>query len=620
MRASPLFPWRRLLGLVLVSGVLGSAQAREDGADPSVTVEKMAQSFVINADGSYVQDYESVMRINEERGIRSRAQQPVSYNRSLDTLEIVEAFTQKPDGRKVAVSAEQIKEQQERASADSPMFQDSRIKVVIFPEVAVGDRLTLRYRLVRKTALFPGEFIDSASPSLYPMEQFNLTYDLPADKPLYVDAKGFNTSTPAAAPGRKVYRWDYVPAEKTRPEQGAVAYMDYGQHLAVSTFPSYRALAKAYDARATVEVTPAITALANQLTANLPTPRAKALVLSDWVRRNIRYVAVYINAGGVVPHAAQSVLENRYGDCKDHVALLEALLKAVAIESTPALISYGSAYTLPKVAALSPINHAITYIPSLDLFLDSTATGTAAGYLPNPDLDKPVLLTRTGEMGHTPATQVGKESNELVFKVDDSGAADFTLAKRLEGWRAEFARAWIKSMKPADRDLMIQKILHGYGQAGSGTLQTDALESDAPSFNAMMVGRTDNLVNVPGPIGVPALSSLGGGIAQEVFGFAVEKDRTQAFTCISGETRETARFEFPKTLNILAVPKAVSLKGAGFEYSATYSREGNTVLISRTARFAHPQAVCSAELFAQMKPVIQAMANDLKSQIIVQTL
>ncbi|WP_455926615.1 DUF3857 domain-containing transglutaminase family protein [Pseudomonas capeferrum] len=620
MRASPLFPWRRLLGLVLVSGVLGSAQARDDGADHSVTVEKMAQSFVINADGSYVQDYESVMRINEERGIRSRAQQPVSYNRSLDTLEIVEAFTQKPDGRKVAVSAEQIKEQQERASADSPMFQDSRIKVVIFPEVAVGDRLTLRYRLVRKTALFPGEFIDSASPSLYPMEQFNLTYDLPADKPLYVDAKGFNASTPAAAPGRKVYGWDYVPAEKNRPEQGAVAYMDYGQHLAVSTFPSYRALAKAYDARATVEVTPAITALANQLTANLPTPRAKALVLSDWVRRNIRYVAVYINAGGVVPHAAQSVLENRYGDCKDHVALLEALLKAVAIESTPALISYGSAYTLPKVAALSPINHAITYIPSLDLFLDSTATGTAAGYLPNPDLDKPVLLTRTGEMGHTPATQSGKESNELVFKVDDSGAADFTLAKRLEGWRAEFARAWIKSMKPADRDLMIQKILHGYGQAGSGTLQTDALDSDAPSFNAMMVGRTDNLVNVPGPIGVPALSSLGGGIAQEVFGFAVEKDRTQAFTCISGETRETARFEFPKTLNILAVPKAVSLKGAGFEYSATYSREGNTVLISRTARFAHPQAVCSAELFAQMKPVIRAMANDLKSQIIVQTL
>ncbi|WP_439854324.1 DUF3857 domain-containing transglutaminase family protein [Pseudomonas yamanorum] len=620
MRASPLFPWRRLLGLLLVSGVLGSAQATDDGADHSVTVEKMAQSFVINADGSYVQDYESVVRINEERGIRSQAQQPVSYNRSLDTLEIVEAFTLKPDGRKVPVSAEQIKEQQERASADAPMFQDSRVKVVIFPEVAVGDRLILRFQRVRKTPLFPGEFIDFATPSRNPMEQFSLTYDLPVDKPLYVDAKGFSESTPASAPGRKVYRWDYVPAEKSRPEQGAVAYVDYGQRLAVSTFPSYQALAKAYDARATVEVTPAISTLAKQLTVDLPTPRAKALVLSNWVRRNIRYVAVYIDAGGVVPHAAQSVLDNRYGDCKDHVALLEALLKAVAIESSPALISYGSAYTLPKVAAVSPINHAITYIPGLDLYLDSTATGTAAGYLPNLDLDKPVLLTRTGEIGRTPATQPGKEFSELVFKVDASGAADFTQAKRLDGWRAEFARTSIKSMKPADRDLMIQKILHGYGQAGSGTLQTDPLDSDAPLFNAVMVGRTDNLVNVPGPIGVPALSSLGGGIAQNVSALAVEKERAQAFICISGESTETARFEFPKALSILAVPKAVSFKGAGFEYSATYSREGNTVLISRTARFAHPEAVCSAELFAQMKPVIQAMVNDLKSQIIVQTL
>ncbi len=71
-------------------------------------------------------------------------------------------------------------------------------------------------------------------------------------------------------------------------------------------------------------------------------------MLSDWVRKNIRYVAVYVGAGGVVPHSAQAVLDNRYGDCKDHVALLEALLKAVAIESSPALINAGNAYVLPR--------------------------------------------------------------------------------------------------------------------------------------------------------------------------------------------------------------------------------------------------------------------------------
>ena len=48
--------------------------------------------------------------------------------------------------------------------------------------------------------------------------------------------------------------------------------------------------------------------------------------LYHWVSRNIRYVALNIDVGGFVPRPAQAVLEHRYGDCKDHVVLLEAAL------------------------------------------------------------------------------------------------------------------------------------------------------------------------------------------------------------------------------------------------------------------------------------------------------
>lgn len=170
------------------------------------------------------------------------------------------------------------------------------------------------------------------------------------------------------------------------------------------------------------------------LTANLDTPRAKALALSDWVRKNIRYVAVYVGAGGVVPHAAQAVLDNRYGDCKDHVVLLEALLKAAAIESSPALINLGNAYVLPKVPTLGLLNHVITYVPSLDLYLDSTATPIAAGYLPIQELGKPVLQTQSGERGHTPYHQQSNVNTTLSFKIDGKGAADFTHASTAQGW------------------------------------------------------------------------------------------------------------------------------------------------------------------------------------------
>ena len=63
--------------------------------------------------------------------------------------------------------------------------------------------------------------------------------------------------------------------------------------------------------------------------------------------------------------SASAILANRYGDCKDHVALYGALLDAVGIRNEPALISSGSIYTLPSVPGYGVINHVITWLPDL---------------------------------------------------------------------------------------------------------------------------------------------------------------------------------------------------------------------------------------------------------------
>ncbi|KDN99235.2 MULTISPECIES: DUF3857 domain-containing transglutaminase family protein [Pseudomonas] len=607
----------RWVGMLCCLFALNMAQAKDDGTDPSVTIEKDILRTVVAEDGSYASTQDLVLLINEERAIQAKAQQSLYYNRTLETLEVTQAYTQKPDGRKVVVSPEQIKEQQERQSSQAPMFHDSLVKVVIFPEVAVGDRLVLSFKKQRKTPLFPGQFEDLAMPQFHPTKQFTLIYDLPKNLKLNAEAKGFKASSPKAETGRKVYQWDYVQGDNARTELGAVAYSDYGKYLAVSTFADYSEFAKAYAARANSEVTPAIRELAEKLTAKIDDPRDKALALGDWVRRNIRYVAVYIGAGGVVPHAADTVLSNRYGDCKDHVALLEALLAAVNIESTPALINLGSAYALPKVPTLGVINHVVTYVPSLDLYLDSTAEAIASGYLPAPVLDKPTVLARSGKLGHTPATQPGLVHNSTTYTVASSGAADFTHASKIDGWAAEMNRWMMRNMQPAERDLLTQRILAAYGQRGSGKISSDDLETSG-AFEMHINGRSENLVNLPGPIGVPTLTSLAGGIAQNVFGFIAEKQRTQDFTCISGITEEQARFEFPADVKIIAAPKPVTLKDKHFDYSAEYALQGNSLVVKRRLDFHNPKAVCSVKDFEKMKPTLDAMLNDLNSQVIVQ--
>lgn len=113
------------------------------------------------------------------------------------------------------------------------------------------------------------------------------------------------------------------------------------------------------------------------------------------------------------------------------------MLAAVGIESSPALVNLGNAYVLPKVPTLGLLNHAITYVPSLNLYLDSTAEGIAAGYLPVPVLDKPVVLSKSGDVGHTPTSQEGLVEKQLAVQGFVKRRCRLQPYLHMIGWAAE---------------------------------------------------------------------------------------------------------------------------------------------------------------------------------------
>jgi transglutaminase-like putative cysteine protease len=609
---------RCIVGILSLS-VLYTAHAKDDGTDPSVTIEKNIESYLINADGSFVMTKEVVFLINEDRAVKAQGQEALSYNRTLETLDVVEAYTQKPDGRKVVVQPDHIKEQQEGRSAAAPMFQDTRVKTIVFSEVAVGDRLVFQYKVNRTTPYFPSQFSDLESPNAYPIKEFRRIYDLPESMVLHADAIGFSASV-SSGKGRNRYQWDYVPSERHRLEIGSVSYLDYGNRLAVSTFADFAAYARAYDARAKdkVIVTPKIRALAEKITTGLTDPRAKALALGDWMRKNIRYVAVYIGAGGVVPHPADTILDNLYGDCKDHVTLLEAMLTAVSIDSTPALINADNSYRLQKIP--TGFNHVITFVPSLNLYMDSTAEQVASGYLPDADVDKSILLTKSGKMAHTPSSQKIKTISASEFNIESNGAANFTHSITWAGASAEPLRYTIRNIKVSDLDMLVERLLQANGQKGSGKVDTGKVDGVGDDYQLKLNGRSDNLVNLPGPVGVPTMTSLLYGIAAQAYGFASEKDRTQDFACGNNEMEEHSRFNIPKEISIVAVPKPMALHDANIDFTSEYIREENAIVINRSYRFHHAGMVCTAEEFKAMHPTIDQMIRDIRSQIIVQTM
>ena len=612
----------RLLALVATALACLGARAGDDATDRSLVREKEIQQFTVNADGSYVEQTERVILVNEERAAAGAAQQTIGYNGASATLEVVSAYTLKADGSRLAVDAANIKDQQSDASLNAPQHLDWRFKTIIFPHVAMGDRLVFSTRMTRRAALFAGQFSDLSSSGSEAVQQFTLIYDLPAALPLYADSRGFRATPPVAAGGRRRYRYDYEVEAVPRPETNAVSQLDTRARLFVTTFASYAALARAYEAASAPASarTPALVQQAVAIIGNEHDERAMAIALAYWVRDNIRPLDVALDAANrLAPNSAGTVLANRYGDARDEVALLRALLGVVGIDSTAALVDAGNAYRLPQVPAVGLQNFVVTYIPSLDLYIDTTARGVAPGYLPEALLDKPTLLTASGALGRTPASQRDHMAINSDFVVGADGAADFIDITAYSGEGAEWWRSSNRGADPTYRANLVENILRDLGQRGRGDYDVGDTDSTAERYQIRYSGHSDNLAALPGPIGINAASSLRRALVGFVANYASEAARSQDFVCGSYQVDEQARYLFDDAIRIIAVPAPLFLHDGVIDYSASYERQGQVVWVRRRLLIHHPGRVCSPAEFKRMQPAILRIQRDLRSQLIIQS-
>lgn len=97
-----------------------------------------------------------------------------------------------------------------------------------------------------------------------------------------------------------------------------------------------------------------------------------------FVQDEIRYTGLEIGAGAYRPTQPGVVLERRYGDCKDKVLLLVALLRAVDVNAWPALVNsrYGRG-VLERLPSPGAFDHVIAKVRSggVNYWLDATRSG-----------------------------------------------------------------------------------------------------------------------------------------------------------------------------------------------------------------------------------------------------
>lgn len=599
-----------------------------DPYKPMVRITFDHRRFDVATDGSSVMTATNKMQLLNAGLVASMSQAPVPYSEQLQQLDITEAYTQKVDGTKIPVQPDAIITQQRPGLPNFPGANDQKQKLIIYPNVDVGDTI-VSTRVLKSKPVIPGLFsAGSAFPPELPIDDSEAVYVVPKSTPLYSDSR--DVKIEKTVDGDKLV---YTIRSKTNPDKQVVAQYvsvtDRAPWYDVSTFKDWTQFAKAYNEviAPKLAVTPAIQAKADQITDGVTDKREQARKIYEWVSNRIRYVALSFGIGGIVPHDPEAVLTNGYGDCKDHAILLKALLKAKGIDSDLVVINAGSGYTVPNVPVLSVFNHMISYVPSLALYIDSTHHTPSFGYLPWTEYGKTVVhFASSGNPVHKIPVLSEKDYTYHYSEqqtLDASGKLTGTGKFTGTGVAAGVVRNIALSIKSQGQeksaaDLLEKRGLHG----ATGAYDPAATEIRGPSF---VVSGHYTAPNQQGWLNGTAFPIAKGlvvaPISDETWLGPITDDKYKSadvMPCLSVSGSEDYSLALPEGKKLVKLPSDAAISAEGLKYTTHWSQSGQIVLLHRELKTHFSEPLCRG---AQRKAIGDALVKiktDLDTQLLLQ--
>lgn len=434
--------------------------------------------------------------LTDEAAARSR-QYGFSYHADRQVVTLRAAKVYRQDGR-----VDEAIESGEAAANDPSinMYTLVRTFYIQFPRLEVGDVVELQYRIEdvairNEMSDYFGEvsFLQSTEPIasaeyvLIAPKKRKLNISVgPGDKPLAglkreVKEKG----------DQRIYRFEAndVPALVTEPRMPR--FGELLAHVHVSTFADWKEVGHWYAglAREKLDADDDVRDLAKKLTKGLKTDREKVAAIYAYAAGSVRYVALELGIEGIRPRRAALTLARGWGDCKDKATLIVSMLREVGIDAELVLVRTGMRGGFDSsTASLAPFDHAIAYIPSLDLYLDGTAEDTGTAELPAMDRDSMALrVTKEGgKLVELPQPKASQSQDRRHYTLDlakDGGLRfDVKVANQgvdAPGWRRRYRDPSSQRERVAsDLSAALGTVELDKGQRGLAVTGTDDIESE----------------------------------------------------------------------------------------------------------------------------------------------
>ncbi len=435
----------------LVDARLAAQAAEQPQGDvealADVRIDRLAKDALGN-DGQVQSHVQQLWRINTVQGAKSFASHPLMYAGMSERLCLLRARVLQPGGGEV----------QALTSADQPvvdrsvlMYFDSRTRDLRFPRLEPGDLVEIDYLLLPAAAVNPwaGYYahLDLFGDGLATRLRRRVLV-APSAMQLYVVEHGIAPAVIHTQDGETTRVWEMRDIAATPSEAMSPGASSLGPYLHVSTIGSMEQFGRWYAAilQPSLELDANLRELARQIRERNLSVQGKVQAVYETVQRNTGYAAFEFGVHSYQPYPLALVDRRGFGDCKDKAAMIVALLRAVGIPAEFAMVRTRSAGDIdPEAYSVQLFNHAVAYVPALDLYLDGTVEYASPGELP-PDDQGALAFTVDADGKVTrrivpfTAPEASRVTRQVQARLSPNGHLKFLAQTRYAGYFAAVKR------------------------------------------------------------------------------------------------------------------------------------------------------------------------------------
>ncbi len=221
--------------------------------------------------------------------------------------------------------------------------------------------------------------------------------------------------------------------------------------------------------------------LTRSLVEKLDDPDAKIAALTSYVQTNLTYKAIEFGKRARIPNRPADILQNKYGDCKDHAVLLQQMLIAAGVPASLALVSHRGPLQTNQ-PSLDQFDHMLVYVPAGGgHFLDCTDKGADVPHAVPAGLagHQALILDERNPRFET-IPQYPDDLSDVSVKqhVRLAGQSDVTIEESmtLSGAYAAYMRNYLLQIPESSRRMTLQTMM-GMADADLTDLQIDSLNA-----------------------------------------------------------------------------------------------------------------------------------------------